>query len=179
MRPDLRLQGAQLDLCKHMRYLGVELSSNLGFKDHIQVASAKPAKTAAVLSRIMPNLGGPKQAKRGQLASVVVSQLLYASPVWCSSLVFRNHKNIILGPQRKVALRVARAYRTVSTAAILVVAGCTPVHLIARGRGELRRLIKSGVATQVARSIVDDLVWRWWQMEWTTEEGTGIWTIGG
>lgn len=127
----------------------------------------------------MPNLGGPKQAKRGLLASVVVSQLLYASPVWCSSLVFRNHKNIILGPQRKVALRVARAYRTVSTIAILVVAGCTPVHLIARGRGELRRLMKSGVATQVARSIVDDLVWRWWQTEWTTEEGTGIWTIEG
>lgn len=124
----------------------------------------------------MPNLGGPKQDKRKLLAAVVDSQLLYASPVRCSSQVFQNHRNIILKPQRKVALRVVQAYRTVSTAAILVVAGCTPVHLAARGRGELRRLIKTGVATPVAKSFVDEKVWDWWQTEWSTEVKTGEWT---
>lgn len=175
-RPGLILQGTQLALSDHIRYLGVELSSNLGFRRHIQVASDRASKTTAALSRLLPNVGGPTQAKRKLLASVVNSQLLYASPVWCSSLVFQNHRNTILGPQRRMALRVARAYRTVSTAAILVIASCTPVHLIARGRGEARRLAESGVAPPVAMRIVDELVWSWWQAEWSEEEGVGQWT---
>jgi len=42
-----------------------------------------------------------------------------------------------------MAMRVASAYRTVSAAAILVVTGIVPVHLMARGRCEPRRLQKS------------------------------------
>jgi len=73
-----------------------------------------------------------------------------------------------------MALRVASAYRTVSTAAILVVAGITPVHLMANSRAELRRLQRNRSVN--ARQIVDNLVWGWWQQEWEELTTTGQWT---
>lgn len=80
------LKGETLDLKEHIRYLGVELSAKLGFKDHINIIRTKPTKTTTALARLMPNVAGPTVIKRKLLASVVNSQLLYAAPVWCSSL---------------------------------------------------------------------------------------------
>ncbi|KAL4103979.1 hypothetical protein QTP88_019292 [Uroleucon formosanum] len=73
-----------------------------------------------------------------------------------------------------MALRVASTYRTVSTAAIMVVAGVVPVHLMARSWAQLRRLQKNH--PENARQIVDNLVWRWWQQEWEELTDTGQWT---
>jgi len=122
-KPNFRLQGTLLELSDHERYLGMELSSTLGYKTHLSLASGKAEKTATALSRIMPNVGGPKPSRRKLLATVVENQLLYAAPIWSGSLVFQNHRQLILAPQRRMAIRVASAYRTVPTDAILVVAG--------------------------------------------------------
>jgi len=173
-RPQFILLNEILELKDHIRYLGIELSSKLSFIEHMKLAGEKATKTTAALSRLMPNIGGPRPIKRKLLASVVHSQLLYAAPVWCSSLVFHNHRQLLLGPQRIMAMRVASAYRTVSTAAILVVTGIVPVHLMASGRCELRRLQKTGVIN--AKRVIDDNVWGWWQQEWDDERATGQWT---
>uniref|UniRef100_A0A2S2NQQ6 Reverse transcriptase domain-containing protein n=1 Tax=Schizaphis graminum TaxID=13262 RepID=A0A2S2NQQ6_SCHGA len=173
-RPQFVLLGETLELKEHIKYLGVELNSKLGFKEHIKMIRAKALKTTAALSRLMPNVGGPSPTKRKLLTSVVNSQLLYAAPVWHLTTKFRNHRQLLLGPQRTMALRVASAYRTVSTAAIMVVAGTVPVHLMASGRAELRRLQMN--RTENARQIVDNLVWGWWQQEWEELTTTGQWT---
>lgn len=104
----------------------------------------------------------------------ILNQLLYAAPVWCSSLVVQNHRQVLLGPQRTVALRVASAYQTMSTRSILVVAEIVPVHLMARGRCELRRLQNNDTVN--TRQLVDNNVWGWWQQEWEEKASTGAWT---
>ena len=43
----------------------------------------------AALTRLMPNIGGPREAKRRLVVSVVNSKLLYAAPIWTSAL--NNH----------------------------------------------------------------------------------------
>jgi len=93
------LQDDTLELKGQMRYLGVELSSTLGFKEHIQIALNKALRTTVALSRLMPNVKDPRPIKRKLLASVVRSQLLYAVPVWNSSLIFHNHEQLLLGTQ--------------------------------------------------------------------------------
>lgn len=97
-KPEFLLQGSLLELSEHVRYLGMELSSTLGYKTHLSLASGKADNTATALSRIMPNVGGPKPCKRKLLATVVENQLLYAAPIWGASLIFHNHRRIILGP---------------------------------------------------------------------------------
>jgi len=67
----------------------------------------KTLKTAAAVKLIMPNIVGPKPSKRKLLTTIVHSQLLYAAPVWCSLLVFKNHKLLLAGLQRSMALKIA------------------------------------------------------------------------
>jgi len=79
----------------------------------VSSAAAGAKKDAAVLGRLMPNIGGPMQAKRRLLMSVVHSRLLYGAVVWSeSALKIQKCKNLLLQAKRYTALRVARCYHT-------------------------------------------------------------------
>lgn len=60
--------------------------------------------------------------------------MLYAAPVWASALCFDKNIKTLSNPQRLMAIRVACAYKTVSTNAILVVAGMVPLKQMANER---------------------------------------------
>lgn len=156
----------------------MELSSTLGYKTHLSLASGKADKAATTLSRKMPNVGGPKPCKRKLLATVVENQLLYAAPIWSTSLIFHNHRLIILGPQRRMAVRVASAYRTAPTDTILVVAGLTPIHLAARDRSDVRRLTNNtyGMNKNEAKRLAEERIVHWLQTELEENTETGEWT---
>ena len=70
------------------------------------------------------------------VASVVHSKLLYADPVWANAL--QNHviQRKLFSAQRRVALRIVSAYRTVPTSAVLVLASVPPIDLLASARME-------------------------------------------
>jgi len=71
--------------------------------------------------------------------SVVESQLLYAAPVWSSSVNSRDKfRSNFRRPQRKAALRVIRAYRMVSDEAAFLLADMSPADLIAAERGRIK-----------------------------------------
>ncbi|XP_047032338.1 uncharacterized protein LOC124639145 [Helicoverpa zea] len=54
---------------------------------------------------------------------------LYGAPIWADSLCGQRNAAAIRRPQRAIAQRVARAYRTVSFAAACVLAGAPPWEL--------------------------------------------------
>lgn len=126
-KPRFFLENAQFTLKEQVRYLGVELSSKFVFGKHLECAAAKAKKTITSLSRLMPNIGGPKQKNRQLLMSVAQSQMLYAAPMWASALRFEKNIRTHSSPQRLMAIRVACAYRTVSTNAINVMARILPL----------------------------------------------------
>ena len=66
-----------------------QLDRRLSFGAHLKIASAKAIQCGAALTRLMPNIGGPREAKRRLVASVVNSKLLYAALIWTSAL--KNH----------------------------------------------------------------------------------------
>ena len=67
-------------------YLGVQLDRRLSFGEHLQIATAKVIQCGAALTRLMPNIGGPREAKRRLMVSVVIWKLLYAALVLTSAL---------------------------------------------------------------------------------------------
>ena len=67
----------------------MQLDRRLSFGEHLRIATAKAIQCGADLTRLMPNIGGPKEDKRRLVASVVNSKLLYTAPVWISAL--NNH----------------------------------------------------------------------------------------
>ncbi|KAJ8911424.1 hypothetical protein NQ315_005957 [Exocentrus adspersus] len=73
---------------------------------------------------MMPNIKGPGQFNKRKIwGGVVDSIVLYAAPIWAGAMKIERHRKRVERVQRKVALRIAKAYRTVSTEAAQVVAG--------------------------------------------------------
>ena len=87
--PKIVLGDHEFEWKKSIKYLVVQLDRRLNFGEHLQIATAKAIQCRAALTRLMPNIGGPREAKRRQVANVVNSKLLYAAPVWTSAL--NNH----------------------------------------------------------------------------------------
>lgn len=123
-----------------VKYLGVHIDRHLNFGAHIQEICNKAERVASALLRLMPNIGGPSSSKRKVLANVVNSTVQYAASVWHRGLAMRKWRERVTSVQRKAALRVSMAYRTVSTCAVLVVAGMIPLHLLV---DERRRIYES------------------------------------
>ena len=123
---------------KSIRYLGVQLDRRFSFGEHLQIATAKAIQCGAALTRLMPNIGGPREAKRRLVASVVNSKLLYAALVWKSALTNHAIQKKPFLAQRGVVLRIVSAYRTVSTSAVLVLASVPPIDLLVEERKETR-----------------------------------------
>lgn len=116
------------------------MDKNLTFYDHVQFVAKKAASSASALARIMPNISGPGQWKRRLLASVVESQLLYASPIWSAAVsASARTTGALIRPQRAIALRVIRAYRTVSDETALLLAYMPPAYLLAQERARLSK----------------------------------------
>ena len=79
--PKIVLGEHEIKWKKSIKYLRVQLDRKLSFSEHLQIATAKAIDCGATLTQLMPNIGGPREAKRRLVASVVNSKLLYAAPV--------------------------------------------------------------------------------------------------
>lgn len=169
---DLRLKIGETSVgsSKQIKYLGVIMERNPSMKGHIEYASAKAGKAAQALARLMPNKGGATQKTRRVLGSVVQSILLYAAPVWAPALKYASHRGKLEAAQRKIALRVVGAYRTVATEALLMVAGIPPIKLAVEERV---RVMEEGRET---RSAQREKMMTDWQREWNKPSDKGRWT---
>lgn len=156
------------------KYLGVILDSRLNYWDHIRKACDRAATVSASLGRLMANVGGPRSSIRRVLMSVVQSILLYGAEIWASAMHIQKYRVRMVSVQRRGALRVACAYRTVSDDAALVVAGVIPIDLLARERQEIYWLSADlGRKEATARARSDTM--EAWQRRWQ-ESVKGRWT---
>ena len=66
----------EIESIKSIKYLGVQLYRRLSFGEYLQIATSKASQCGAGLARLMPNIGGPREAKRRLVVSVVQSGLV-------------------------------------------------------------------------------------------------------
>lgn len=157
-----------------VKYLGIMIDKNISFARQIQCTVEKAERSTAALSRLMINVGGPTYNKRRILMNAVDSVLLYGSEVWADALYKQVNCKKLSRIQRRMALRVASAYRTVSTPAVFVIAGAIPVEMIARERKAiyLRRSEedRKAVKQEERQKTLEN-----WQRTWE-QETKGRWT---
>lgn len=156
------------------KYLGVIVDTKMTFLEHIRQTADKAAKGVAALSRLMANVGGPKSSKRRLLMTAVQSTLLYGAEVWAEALDKRTYKKRLCQVQRRGALRVASAYRTVSEPAVLVIAGVIPIDLLAKERRAIY-LKKPEIGKKAASREERLRTLECWQRSWEVET-RGRWT---
>ncbi|XP_057341662.1 uncharacterized protein LOC130678466 [Microplitis mediator] len=103
--------------------------------------------------------------------------MLYGAEIWCESLKVECYRRRLASVQRRDALRIACAYRTVSEAAVMVIAGVIPIDLLGFERRRIwdaRRAGKEPLERVKAREREETL--KLWQERWEYAE-TGRWTF--
>jgi hypothetical protein len=121
----IRVEGATIPVDGSFKYLGLVLDPRWSFKEHFKLLTPRLCAAAAGLSRLLPNLGGPSSLCRRLYHGVIRSMALYGAPVWAECINSRT-KALLRQPQRAIAIRAIRAYRTVSHGAACVLAGTIP-----------------------------------------------------
>lgn len=163
---------------RSLKYLGVMLDDRLSFKQHIEYCSEKAARMQMALSRMLPNIGGPKQERRLLLARVVSSVLLYAAPIWAAALSTREATRKLARPYRRSALRAISGFRTISDEAALVLAGMIPIDILADEMGRIYARRTNGAPHTTLGEIKKEermVSMARWQARWTAST-KGRWT---
>lgn len=159
--PNIEMDGHRVEISDSVRYLGVQMDSKLRYVEHVTKAAAKAAGTVTALSRIMANIGGPRQQKRLLLNTVVHSVLLYGAPVWADALCIEQTRRKMASVQRQGALRVVCAYRTVSEGAVLVLAGTPPIQLLALERKKAYESRNDADKNEASRNAKEHTMLEW------------------
>ncbi|XP_014291258.1 uncharacterized protein, partial [Halyomorpha halys] len=110
------------------------IGARLHYNVHTEYISAKSAEVASLLSRLMPNVGDPRESRRRLLATVASSNMLYAAPIWKDAMVAKSYRRQMVAVYRKVCLRTVSAIRTVYYEAVCVIARMPPVELLVEER---------------------------------------------
>ncbi|XP_030766497.1 uncharacterized protein LOC115890408 [Sitophilus oryzae] len=116
-----------------IRYLGVVFDRGTRmyymYYVHVEYVTRKAKKTVTSLCWLMSNKRVPSSSKHRLLANVAISTLLYAALVRGGAMRYRKYRDMCQHVLRRMAIRVCCAFHTVSTEAVLVIAGIAPIEL--------------------------------------------------
>ena len=147
-----------------LKYLSITLDTKLNYWEHISQRVKKAGTTTQTLSRLIANMNGPKASKRKLLMSVTHSILLYGAEIWAGALEKVIYAKGMISVQRRGALRVACAYRTVSEAAVLVIAGIIPIRLLAKERKLIYDRKNEGDVDRIKADVRRDVMLEWQEL---------------
>ncbi|KAL4091005.1 hypothetical protein QTP88_025749 [Uroleucon formosanum] len=135
-----------------------------------QASHQAATESAKAIGHLMPNVGGPAQAKRALLRSVTNSKLLYASPTWTTvGTKTAKNRNEMARAQRTTVIRTIRSYPTVSAKVSSVLSSMLPADLLAheRARVKERQTSESELKTEQTIKLEERKISiRSWQSRW-------------
>lgn len=171
---EMRIDNEIMFTQKSIKYLGISLDPKLTYWAQIQYATTKAAQITAQLSRLMANTGGPLSSKRRLLMEASNSILLYGCEIWAETLNVKQRAKTLLAAQRRSALRITSAYRTVSETAVLLIAGMTPIDIYAQERQKIWNIKQNESQLLTVEEVKAETV-TLWQSRWSAATN-GRWT---
>lgn len=140
----LEVTETRVQIGSQMKYLGLILDNTWNFEKHFVERARCIRERANALRRLLPNLGGANGRVRRLYVNTVRSIALYGAPVWVRELETSRRSRIAMEQAfHVIALRTARAYRTVSRPAAAVLASLVPLELVAREYAEMYEATRS------------------------------------
>jgi ribonuclease HI len=162
--PPLRINGQEVPVKDHHKFLGVILDRTLSFKEQGAAAIAKGDYFISAFRRLAkPTVGVPPRIFRHFYLAVAVPRMLYAASIWLTpppqTRGIRQSKGImnkLQSIQRKAAILVTGAMRTSPTDSLDAHANLLPLPLLAAKicHRELMR-IACVPATNPVRPLLD------------------------
>ncbi|CAK1553159.1 unnamed protein product, partial [Leptosia nina] len=143
--PEIIMNDIKIKIDKEIKILGLTIDRKLTFENHINNTIKKATKLHNYVSKAAKvNWGlNPDIIKTIYLA-VIEPIILYASPAWGDAANKVSIKTKLKQIQRKFAIKIIKAYKTVSYEASIAIAGLLPLDLKI---GEILKLykIKKGI----------------------------------
>jgi hypothetical protein len=113
-----------------LKYLGIIFDYKLTFKEHIQNTAEKGTKLIFTLSKSAKlNWGLDHKALKTIYMGGILPLLVYGAPVWIKAMGNECYKSKLIGVQRLINIKMAKAYRTVSHEALCILTGMTPIEI--------------------------------------------------
>ncbi|GBL97208.1 Putative protein in type-1 retrotransposable element R1DM [Araneus ventricosus] len=128
--PCVRLQGQLLPVQKSFRYLGVWWDGGLTFTDHFNRVRRRVDLLSYRLSVVADRFYSKHTLLYLHIYRAAIEPfLLYGYGAWGHRLNLKKIKDTLNSLQQRPLLKLTRAYRTVSTVALPVLAGVLPLDL--------------------------------------------------
>lgn len=150
------VEGVRIRVGTRIKYLGLYIDGAWSFREHFALLAPRVNGVAASLRRLLPNIGGPGEGVRRLYAATVHAVALYGAPVWVDrAMATRRTQQLMRQVQKRVAIGVSRAYRTVAYEAALILSGIPPFELLAQMYAEVYRRTR---ALSDGGSIITDRI---------------------
>jgi hypothetical protein len=89
------------------------------------------------------NWGMGRKALKTIYVGGILPLMLYGAPVWIRALEKEKYQNKVTRVQRLINIKMANAYRTMSSEALCAITGMTPMHIKKEEAAELYHRISS------------------------------------
>lgn len=148
--PVIRYNNAALQVKKQVKYLGVIFSSNLLWRDHVDVAIKKATAAFWQLRRMLGSIWGLKPYVVRQLyLSIVRPILVHGSIAWWNRVELSCVQLQLSRLQRQACLGISSAFKTTPTVSLEMLLDLMPLHLFIKQHAAqtIDRVQQSGVVT--------------------------------
>jgi len=128
-RLDIRTMKEQnIQKAEAVKYLGVWIDHNIKFHTHCQKVADKAKSTFQGYRKIARANWGIRHRQLTQLyKAIFIPKITYAAGAWGGYATLSDYKKLVTA-QRAALITATRAYRTISTPALLVIANANPIQ---------------------------------------------------
>jgi hypothetical protein len=138
--PEIQMNGEKINYSETIKYLGVIISRNLKWNDHIDYAIEKAKQLEITARSFMAKTFGICPTVRRIISKAIVeSRLLYGAPVWSKKLTQANLKKII-SVQENFAVRVISGFSKTCGKRAKILANMIPIEYLIQLRTSLFKL---------------------------------------
>ncbi len=156
--PRLYLKGRELQLRKSIKYLGVIIDSQLSFKEHNNYLKTKTTQICHKLLSFAKNkFGIDSKALTLIYKGAILPIIGYGISVWVDSIHRQYNKKYLNTIQRRIAIRLTKAYRTVSYNAVNIIANLPPLDLWLESKA-VEYFIKHGIENNLGTKYFFDTI---------------------
>ncbi|GBP88565.1 Retrovirus-related Pol polyprotein from type-1 retrotransposable element R1 [Eumeta japonica] len=170
--PIIRLSGNPIRAVASATVLGVVIDASLSFAQHAASIVERASRCFGKLSRMSAASWGIRYgALRVLYRGTFVATVTYGAGYWVDRVETYVARSTLLRGQRPALVLLTKAYRSVSTAALPVLAGVLPADLeVTRaGRLDLARLQATKAEIRARKRGLWDEIIAVWQERWTNE----------
>ncbi len=156
-QPKIKLQNQLLNISTSVKYLGVYVDSKLSWKVHANYVKTKASQlTMNLITLAKQKFGLNSKALETIYKGAILPTISYCSSVWYESLDRKYVIKPLASLQRQVGLRLCKAYKTVSTEAINILANLMPIDLYLK-QTAAHFFIKKGINNSLTESYFSDI----------------------